>query len=61
MSRQPLRYFVNEMEDWVDGFGREVEVDTQRWTKEAVGYVQMIVQNMPPTLQVLLATFHIFP
>ena len=52
MSRQPLRYFVNDMDDWVEGFGREVEVDTKRWTNEAFAYVQAIVQNLPPTLQV---------
>lgn len=51
MSRQPLRYFVNEMDDWVEGFGREVEVDTQRWVKEAFDYVQKIIQNFSPTLQ----------
>jgi len=51
MAKEPLRYFVNDMQDWTDGLGMEMEVNSQRWAQEALGHVHKIIQNMPPTLK----------
>jgi len=52
MTREPLRYFVNEMSDWGgSGLGMEVDLDSNKWSQAALNYVQQIVKNLPPTLQ----------